>query len=73
MKFLRALLDSQEKLFRKGGPLEKAYPLFEAMDTFAYTPGNVTRGASHVHSAISWVGWGRERASFRSSTFSLPS
>jgi len=52
MKFLRALLDSQEKLFRKGGPLEKAYPLFEAMDTFVYTPGNVTRGASHVRDGL---------------------
>ena len=37
-----------EKLFGKGGPLEKLYPLYEATDTFVRTPGEVTQGASHV-------------------------
>ncbi len=51
MKALRNLLDKQEKLFQNGGKLEKLYPLYEAQDTFLYTPGSVTRGASHVRDA----------------------
>ncbi|MDA0206591.1 MAG: NADH:ubiquinone reductase (Na(+)-transporting) subunit B [Acidobacteria bacterium] len=41
-----------EKLFGKGGPLERLYPLHEANDTFLRTPGHVTRAASHVRDAI---------------------
>ena len=52
MKFLRSLLDKQEKLFAKGGKLEKLYPLHEATDTFVFTPGKVTTGASHVRDAL---------------------
>lgn len=51
MKFLRNLLDRQAKLFEKGGKLEKLYPLWEANDTFLFTPGKVTRGPSHVRDA----------------------
>ena len=51
MKALRKFLDSQEKHFKKGGKLEKLYPLYEAQDTFLYTPGQVTRQASHVRDA----------------------
>lgn len=51
MKALRKILDKQEKLFHKGGKLEKLYPLYEANDTFLYTPGTTTRGASHVRDA----------------------
>jgi Na+-transporting NADH:ubiquinone oxidoreductase subunit B len=53
MKFL---FDFMEKniapLFEKGGKLERLYPLFEAGDTFARTPGDVTRGAPHVRDSI---------------------
>ena len=52
MKFLRKLLDRQAKPFEKGGPLEKFYPLWEAGDTFAYTPSDVTHGPSHVRDAL---------------------
>lgn len=52
MKFLRRLLDKQEKLFTDGGPLEKIYPLFEAGDTFLFTPGKKTRSAAHVRDAL---------------------
>lgn len=52
MKFLRDLLDSQEHLFHKGGKLEKMYPLYEAIDTFAYTPADVTTGQTHVRDGI---------------------
>jgi Na+-transporting NADH:ubiquinone oxidoreductase subunit B len=51
MKALRRLLDSQEKYFKPGGKLEKLFPLYEAQDTFLYTPGKVTRAASHVRDA----------------------
>lgn len=49
---MRAILDSVEKQFQPGGRLERMYPLYEAMDTFLYTPGSTTRGASHVRDGI---------------------
>jgi Na+-transporting NADH:ubiquinone oxidoreductase subunit B len=52
MKFLRDMLDAAEPHFTKGGKLEKLYPAFEAADTFLFTPGQVTRGASHVRDGI---------------------
>ena len=32
--------------------MEKFYPLYEAADTFLYTPGEVTRGPSHVRDGM---------------------
>ena len=52
MKFLRDILDKQAPLFEKGGKLEKLYPLWEANDTFLYTPGEVTKRESHVRDAL---------------------
>ena len=52
MRFLRALLDKQTQHFEKGGRLERLYPLWEAQDTFLYTPGEVTRVAPHVRDAL---------------------
>ena len=52
MKWLRKILDSQAPLFKENGKLEKLYPLYEAADTFLYTPGEVTRGPSHVRDAL---------------------
>lgn len=52
MKFLRDILDAQHKHFVKGGALEKLYPLYEALDTFAYTPGQVAQGSVHVRDAL---------------------
>ncbi|MCO4752904.1 MAG: NADH:ubiquinone reductase (Na(+)-transporting) subunit B [Bacteriovoracaceae bacterium] len=52
MKLLRDFLDSKEHLFHKGGKLEKMYPLYEAIDTFAYTPADVTSGQTHVRDGI---------------------
>ena len=51
MKLLRQILDRQARHFEPGGKLEKLYPAWEAQDTFLYTPGSVTRGASHVRDA----------------------
>ncbi|MEM1248158.1 MAG: NADH:ubiquinone reductase (Na(+)-transporting) subunit B [Acidobacteriota bacterium] len=52
MKFLRSLLDQQGKMFEEGGKLEKLHPLYEAPDTFLYTPGETTKTASHVRDAL---------------------
>lgn len=51
MKFLRELLDKQKPLFEKGGKFEKLYPFYEANDTLLFTPGDVTKNASHVRDA----------------------
>ena len=52
MKVLRDLLDQAEPLFHKEGRLEKFYALYEAADTFLYTPGRVTDGPTHVRDGI---------------------
>ncbi|MBU3917664.1 NADH:ubiquinone reductase (Na(+)-transporting) subunit B [bacterium] len=52
MRFLRNFLDRREALFEKGGKLEGFYALYEAIDTFLYTPGEVTREPSHVRDSI---------------------
>lgn len=52
MKFLRALMDKPRPLFEEGGKLEKLYPLYEAIDTFMFSPGRVTAGPSHVRDAL---------------------
>ncbi len=52
MKFLRSILDAQAKHFEKGGRFEIAYPVYEMADTFLYTPGTVTKGASHVRDGL---------------------
>lgn len=52
MKALRAMLDRAGKPFQKGGRLERFYPLYEAVDTFFYTPKNVTRTGAHVRDAM---------------------
>lgn len=52
MKFIRDILDKQEPLFTKGGPLEKLYPIYEANDTLLFTPGDVTKGNTHVRDSL---------------------
>ncbi len=52
MSALRSFLDRVEPLFKKGGRFEKFYPLYEAVDTIAYSPGTVTRTAPHVRDGI---------------------
>ena len=42
MKLFRNLLDKQKPLFEKGGKLEKLYYLFEAGETFLFTPNTTT-------------------------------
>lgn len=52
MKALREALDKVGKPFHKGGKFEKLYPVYEATDTFLYTPGQVTRTGSHVRDGM---------------------
>jgi len=49
---IRAFLDKIEHNFEKGGKYEKWYALYEAVDTFFYSPASVTRGTSHVRDGI---------------------
>ncbi len=49
---LRALLDRIGHHFEKGGRLERFHPLWEAADTFLYTPASVTKGGAHVRDAL---------------------
>lgn len=49
---LRSTLDNLAPHFSPGGKYEKFYPLYEAVDTFFYSPGTVTHGASHVRDSI---------------------
>jgi Na+-transporting NADH:ubiquinone oxidoreductase subunit B len=52
MKALRRFLDRLHPSFAKGGRYEKLYPLYEAADTFLYTPAEVTDGPAHVRDAM---------------------
>ena len=49
---LRKFLDSIEHNFDKGGRFEKWYALYEAVDTFFYRPGSVTKSTAHVRDGI---------------------
>lgn len=52
MNFLRNILDKIEPLFTKGGKLESLYPLYEAGDTFLYTPNEKTKKPPFVRDNI---------------------
>ncbi|MFK8067000.1 MAG: NADH:ubiquinone reductase (Na(+)-transporting) subunit B [Gammaproteobacteria bacterium] len=52
MASLRKFLDKIEPSFHKGGPYEKYFAVFEMVDTFLYTPPDVTRNAPHVRDGI---------------------
>ena len=49
---LRRLLDKVAPLFEDGGRWERLYPLYEAADSFLYTPGKRTQGAVHVRDGM---------------------
>jgi Na+-transporting NADH:ubiquinone oxidoreductase subunit B len=52
MKFLRRMLDRVEPMFEEGGKFAKFYPAYEAMDTFLFSPPDVTKVAPHVRDAL---------------------
>lgn len=49
---IRNILDKMEPHFHKGGKYENWYALYEAADTIFYTPGQVTKTASHVRDMV---------------------
>jgi Na+-transporting NADH:ubiquinone oxidoreductase subunit B len=49
---LRRFLDRIEPMFTRGGRFEKLGALYEMVDTFLYTPRDVTPSAPHVRDAI---------------------
>lgn len=51
-KTIEEKMDESAPLFEKGGKLEKLYPLFEAQDTFLFTPPDKTKGAPHIRDSI---------------------
>lgn len=52
MKWLRHTFDRMRPWFGPGGRLRVFYPVYEALDAFAYTPDNVTDSAPHVRDAL---------------------
>jgi len=52
MKFLKDLHENAAPHFEKGGKLESLYPIFEAQYTGLFTPGSVTKTASHVRDGL---------------------
>jgi len=52
MSRIRNYLDSIHPHFAKGGQYEKYYAIYEMVDTFLYTPKDVTAGSTHVRDAI---------------------
>ncbi|MCA9401829.1 MAG: RnfABCDGE type electron transport complex subunit D, partial [Candidatus Omnitrophica bacterium] len=52
MSFLQKQSEKMGKMFEKGQPLEKFYPLYEALDSFLLTPGKTTKKAPHVRDSV---------------------
>jgi len=49
---LRNILDNVEPQFQEGGRFSRYYPLYEAVDTFLFSPGSVTRSTAHVRDGV---------------------
>lgn len=52
MKLLKNLFDGMRPQFEDGGKFERYYRAFEAMETFAFTPGHTTHNGAHIRDAI---------------------
>ena len=52
MKFILNMHDKVRHHFEKGGNLESVGPIFDAADTFAFTPDEETHKGSHIRDAI---------------------
>jgi len=52
MSSTRRFLDKIHPHFAKGGRLERLYPVYEMVDTFLYSPADVTSGHTHVRDAV---------------------
>ncbi|MFO1398482.1 MAG: NADH:ubiquinone reductase (Na(+)-transporting) subunit B [Burkholderiales bacterium] len=52
MSALRNLLDRTARHFEPGGRYRRFHPLWEAADTFLYSPSSVARGGVHMRDAL---------------------
>lgn len=52
MKAIEKLFENLKKPFEKGGKLEKFYPVYDSLDTFAFVPDHTTSKGSHIRDAI---------------------
>ena len=52
MKFLRKILDRIEPNFIGSGKFSKFYPIFEATDTFLFSPSDKANNPPYFHDAI---------------------
>lgn len=52
MKAIEKLFENLKKPFEKGGKLEKFYPVYDSLDTFAFVPDHTTTRGSHIRDAI---------------------
>ncbi|MFT5126492.1 MAG: Na+-transporting NADH:ubiquinone oxidoreductase subunit B [Rhodothermales bacterium] len=52
MKGIKEVFDSVRSHFEPGGKLERLYPVYEAHETFLFSPGHRTKSGSHVRDSI---------------------
>ncbi len=52
MSSTRQFLDKLHPHFARGGKFHNLYPVYEMVDTFLYTPPDVTSGSTHVRDAV---------------------
>ncbi len=52
MKFLLKRLHKNRHLYEPGGKLEALFPLYEAQETFLFTPPHQAKGAPHVRDGL---------------------
>jgi Na+-transporting NADH:ubiquinone oxidoreductase subunit B len=52
MKGIKEVFDSVRSYFEPGGKLERLYPVYEAHETFLFSPGTRTKSGAHVRDSI---------------------
>ena len=52
MQFLRKILSRVEPHFTDNGKFSKYYPIYEAADTFLFTPSDSTKSGPHIRDSI---------------------
>ncbi|MFH0878356.1 MAG: NADH:ubiquinone reductase (Na(+)-transporting) subunit B [Lentisphaerota bacterium] len=52
MKWLLHMMEKSKPLFERGGRLSWMYPLYEATETFLFTPDQVTATGPHIRDAL---------------------
>lgn len=49
---IKNLFDKLEPAFTKGGKLEKFFPVYDGLHTFAFTPAETTHGGAHIRDGV---------------------